>query len=156
MCQPACRGGNKRSRNTSNPTLICPYRSTMVSQADRLFHTSTSNIQLFGVFYLRPHLTVKVNSLELDFCTSVCLFLCEFQRLCDKSLCHFSENLMLRIYLNFTQRNFKALSYFPHTKLSIIGTEQTYPLKISEWKITKIQDAFLHVCCMCVCVCVCV
>ncbi|KAG8001382.1 hypothetical protein GBF38_007020 [Nibea albiflora] len=32
MCQPACRGGNKRSRNTSNPTLICPYRSTMGTQ----------------------------------------------------------------------------------------------------------------------------
>lgn len=34
MCQPACRGGNKRSRNTSNPTLICPYRSTMVSPSN--------------------------------------------------------------------------------------------------------------------------
>lgn len=31
MCQAACRGGNKRSRNTSSPTLCCPYRSTMVS-----------------------------------------------------------------------------------------------------------------------------
>lgn len=32
MCEPACRGGNKQSRNISNRTLIWPYPSTMGTQ----------------------------------------------------------------------------------------------------------------------------
>lgn len=71
MCQPACRGGNKRSRNTSNPTLICPYRSTMVSQTD-LFSIKEPSIRGLG---LRCRFRVRTNSTyelsDLDFISKV-------------------------------------------------------------------------------------
>lgn len=116
-----------------------------VPQTDRFLEPSTSNISLFGVFRLvcvhtwRFKLIVNSWTLYLRF-----LFLCRFQRLGDKSLPLFRER-NAQGFLNFTQRNLKLLLLLFHTKVSIIGIGQTYPLKVS-LKITKI---LFH--CICVC-----
>lgn len=124
MCQPACRGGNKRSRNTSNPTLICPYRSTMVSPS--CFYPSTTHTSHF-FFSLFSRVCDTLNS---DF-TRVAFFVCLFvslqipASLVMKVCSTFSENL-LRISLNslyFTlQKNLELHLYFsrtPNPQLSV-------------------------------------
>lgn len=124
MCQPACRGGNKRSRNTSNPTLICPYRSTMVSPGQPAASLLPSNIWLF-LFFFPPFFVVffcgfvsqhdgETWESELDFRLLGLLLPCKSKRLECKS--HFLGTLFkngtdapvfLFFCINFTKKEFK-------------------------------------------------